>query len=118
MGRSQVSVQRQNWNRVVFSDESRFCLSFADGRARIYPRRNERITVMDWPAVSPDMNMWDEHGRRVRKRQNQPNNVTELGRARQEEWSNIPVATVRRLVGSIRRRLQTVIQKNGGHNRY
>ena len=47
-----------------------------------------------------------------------PNNVAELGRALQEEWRNIPMATVRRLVGSMRRRLQTVIQNNGGHCRY
>ena len=77
---------------------------------------------MDWPAVSPDMNcikhMWDELGRRLRKRLNQPNNVAELGRALQEEWRNIPMATVRRLVRSMRRRLQTVIQNNGGHCRY
>ena len=79
---------------------------------------------MSWtgPAVSPDMNciehMWDELGRRLRKRLNKPNNVAELGRALQEEWRNIPMATVRRLVGSMRRRLQTVIQNNGGHCRY
>ena len=205
-----LRVRRQNWNRVVFSDESRFTLSFADGRLRVYRRRHERfadscvlerdrfgsgsamvwgaissgfrsdliivngtltarryideilapvlvpllrrqvgnqqltfqqdnarahsarltqdflraqgVDVMDWPAVSPDMNciehMWDELGRRLRKRLNQPNNVAELGRALQEEWRNIPMATVRRLVGSMRRRLQTVIQNNGGHCHY
>ena len=205
-----LRVRRQNWNRVVFSVESRFTLSFADGRLRVYRRRHKRfadscvlerdrfgggsvmvwgaissgfrsdliivngtltarryideilapvlvpllrrqvgnqqltfqqdnarahsarltqdflraqgVDVMDWPAVSPDMNciehMWDELGRRLRKRLNQPNNVAELGRALQEEWRNIPMATVRRLVGSMRRRLQTVIQNNGGHCRY
>ena len=84
--------------------------------------RAQGVDVMDWPAVSPDMNciehMWDELGRRLRKRLNQPNNVAELGRALQEEWRNILMATVRRLVGSMRRRLQTVIQNNGGHCRY
>ena len=30
------------WNTVVFSDESRFCLRRSDGRARVYRRRGER----------------------------------------------------------------------------
>ena len=64
------------------------------------------------------LNTWDELGRRLRKRLNQPNNIAELRRALQEEWRNIPMATVRRLVRSVRRRLQTVIQNNGGHCRY
>lgn len=34
-------TQRQ-WNSVVFSDESRFTLRFADGRVRVYRRRGER----------------------------------------------------------------------------
>ena len=32
----------RNWLNVVFSDESRFNISNADGRIRIYRRRNER----------------------------------------------------------------------------
>ena len=32
----------QNWQRVVFSDESRFNVSNADGRIRVYRRRYER----------------------------------------------------------------------------
>lgn len=205
-----LRVQRQNWTRVVFSDESRFALSFADGRIRVYRRRNERynrncvqerdrfgggsvmvwgainanfrsalirvngtltarryidiilnpelvpllrrhgrnqqltfqqdnarahtarltqdflrthgVNVMDWPAVSPDLNciehMWDELGRRLRKRRNQPNDVDGLFRALQEEWGNIPVATVRRLTQSMRRRCEAVIRANGDHTKY
>ncbi|CDQ95414.1 unnamed protein product [Oncorhynchus mykiss] len=35
---------RQGWQKVLFTDESRFCLTKADGRIRIYCRRNERYT--------------------------------------------------------------------------
>lgn len=35
-------TQRQ-WNQVLFSDESRFCLSFADGRQRVWRKRGERF---------------------------------------------------------------------------
>lgn len=33
---------QRDWNRVVFSDESRFALHFADGRVRVWRRRGER----------------------------------------------------------------------------
>lgn len=35
--------QVRNWARVLFSDESRFCLFRADGRQRVYRRRGERL---------------------------------------------------------------------------
>ena len=35
-------ANRRNWRDVVFSDESRFNLSHADGRQRVYRRRKER----------------------------------------------------------------------------
>ena len=33
---------QRDWNRVVFSDESRFTLHFAHGRVRDWRRRGER----------------------------------------------------------------------------
>uniref|UniRef100_A0AAZ3Q9J0 Transposase Tc1-like domain-containing protein n=1 Tax=Oncorhynchus tshawytscha TaxID=74940 RepID=A0AAZ3Q9J0_ONCTS len=35
---------RQDWQKVLFHDESRFCLTRGDGRIRVYQRRNERYT--------------------------------------------------------------------------
>ncbi|CDQ71081.1 unnamed protein product [Oncorhynchus mykiss] len=35
---------RQDWQKVLFTDESRFCLTRGDGRICIYRRRNERYT--------------------------------------------------------------------------
>ena len=57
---------QQRWRTVWFSDESRFLLQHADGRARVYRRRNERFadnciqevdrfgggSVMVWGAIS------------------------------------------------------------------
>lgn len=40
--RRHVRFNQRQWNRVVFSDESRFRLRFADGRERVYRRRGER----------------------------------------------------------------------------
>uniref|UniRef100_A0AAZ3PI57 Transposase Tc1-like domain-containing protein n=1 Tax=Oncorhynchus tshawytscha TaxID=74940 RepID=A0AAZ3PI57_ONCTS len=33
---------RQDWQKVLFTDESRFCLTMGDGRICVYRRRNER----------------------------------------------------------------------------
>lgn len=37
-----VRWRRNQWNNVLFSDESRFCLRTVDGRRRVYRRRGER----------------------------------------------------------------------------
>ncbi|CAH2004434.1 unnamed protein product [Acanthoscelides obtectus] len=62
----QRSLWDQEWNSIVFSDESRFCLGMHDGRARVRRRRGERrnpqffverhvhhtVGVMVWGAVA------------------------------------------------------------------
>ena len=40
--RRHVRWTQRNWNQVIFSDESRFCLSKPDGRERVWRRRGER----------------------------------------------------------------------------
>ncbi|CAH1955546.1 unnamed protein product [Acanthoscelides obtectus] len=62
----QRSLWDQEWNRIVFSGESRFCLGMYDGRARVRRRRGERrnpqffverhvhhtVGVMVWGAIA------------------------------------------------------------------
>ncbi|CAH1959968.1 unnamed protein product [Acanthoscelides obtectus] len=62
----QRSLWDQEWNSIVFSDESRFCLGMLDGRARVRRRRGERrnpqffverhvhhtVGVMVWGAIA------------------------------------------------------------------
>ncbi len=76
---------------------------------------------MQWPAISPDMNpiehIWDELGRRVRKRY-VLNTVDELANALVREWNNLPNALIQTYVNSMRRRIGCLITANGGHNRY
>ena len=79
------------------------------------------VNVVDWPARSPDISpiehLLDHLGRRVRER-NDVNNVRDLERVLDEEWTRIPRAVVRRLISSMRRRCGAVIDSNGGHTRY
>jgi len=42
--RTRVTWNRLTWQTILFSDESRFCLKFSDGRARVYRRRGERLS--------------------------------------------------------------------------
>ncbi|CAH2012274.1 unnamed protein product [Acanthoscelides obtectus] len=64
--KKQRSLWDQEWNSIVFSDESRFCLGMHDGRARVRRRRGERrnpqffverhvhhtVGVMVWGAIA------------------------------------------------------------------
>ncbi|PZC79222.1 hypothetical protein B5X24_HaOG216710 [Helicoverpa armigera] len=71
--------------------------------------RDVNITVMDWPARSPDMNpiehMWDELKRRVRARQPVAQTMQELKTAIEEEWEMIPQNFIERLINSMPNRM-------------
>ena len=73
------------------------------------------VNVLPWPAVSPDMNLfqhiWDYLGRKFRARRN-VHNLRDLYDALIQEWNN------RRYVRSMRGRLAACIDSRGGHTRY
>ncbi|ROI47935.1 Transposable element Tc1 transposase [Anabarilius grahami] len=82
----------------------------------------ENILVLAWPACSPDMSpiehVWDALDRRIRQRVPVPVNIQQLHTAIEEEWTNIPQATVNNLINSMRRRCVALREANGGHTRY
>lgn len=82
---------------------------------------NNNVNVLDWPAISPDLNpiehIWDELGRRVRTHY-VINTVHDLSAALQAEWNNLPAHYIQRYVDSMRRRILTCIGQYGGHMRY
>ena len=41
-----VNRTQQRWNRVLFSDESRFAVPFGDGRHRLWSGRGEDILIV------------------------------------------------------------------------
>ena len=83
---------------------------------------NNNVNTLTFPAYSLDCNpiehMWDVLGRRLRKRQRQPNNVRGLAIALREEWARIPRYLLRNLCGSMRRILDAVVANRGGYTRY
>uniref|UniRef100_A0A3P9HRI8 Tc1-like transposase DDE domain-containing protein n=1 Tax=Oryzias latipes TaxID=8090 RepID=A0A3P9HRI8_ORYLA len=82
----------------------------------------ENIPVLAWPAYSPDMSpiehVWDALDRRIRQRVPVPANIQQLRTAIEEEWTNIPQATIDNLINSMRRRCVALHEANGGHTRY
>ena len=204
-----VNWTDNNWDPVLFSDESRYCLDFTDRRARVWRRRGERfqdantsehdrygggsvmmwtgisrggktelhivmrgmatgvrymdeimdvyarpyvgatgpqfllmdenarshrarvveeylqqetIVRMDWPACSPDLNPIEHVCNMLHvailRCPVQPTTIVELGNALTEEWNNLRMAAIQRLIVSMRRRCQAVIASHGSHTSY
>ncbi len=82
----------------------------------------ENIPVLAWPAYSPGMSpiehVWDALDRRIQQRVPVPDNIQQLCTAIEEEWTNIPQATVNNLINSMWRRCIALREANGGHTRY
>ena len=92
-------------------------------RARITDQYLEQATIvrMEWPVRSLDLNpiehAWDMLQTAVSSRPVQPASV-QLRQALLEEWDQIPEYKIRRLISSMRRRCQAVIEARGHHTRY
>jgi transposase len=80
------------------------------------------IRALPWPALSPDLtpieHLWDKLGRRVRHSQNPPETLQKLRDTLVHEWNKIPQDFIQRLIGSMRRRCESVVAARGGHTRY
>ena len=93
-------------------------------RARITDQYLEQATIvrMEWPARFPDLNpiehAWDMLQTAVSSRPVQPASVQELRQALLEDWDQIPQYKIRRLISSMQRRCQAVIEARGHHTRY
>ena len=80
------------------------------------------IVRMDWPARSPDLNpiehAWDMLQKVFSARPVWPTTVPQLRTALQEEWARLPQQQLSRLISSMWRQCQTVIDAHGHHARY
>ena len=93
-------------------------------RARVVEEylQQETIVRMDWPACSPDLNPIEHICNMLQveilRRPVQATTLVELDNVLIEEWNNIKMAAIQRLLGSMRRRCQTVIASRGSHTSY
>ena len=71
------------------------------------------VPQMKWPTLSPDLNpienLWDQLSRHVEASNSVSQNLNDLKAALQEELDAMPQQTITRLVDSMRRRCQAVI---------
>lgn len=81
---------------------------------------NRGIRLIDWPGNSPDLNpiepLWEMAQRRLSK--NLPRNVHQFWELVSHAWLSLPTWMVRRYIMSMPRRLQAVIDAEGGATRY
>ena len=80
------------------------------------------IPRMEWPANSPDLNIiehaWEMLGRAIQNRNPPIQTIQDLRAAIVDEWNQIPLQKLRRLITSCSRRCRAVIASQGGHTRY
>ena len=106
---------RQNYRRgnFIYQHDN---ASAHSARLTVNLLATNRIPVLDWLSLSPDMSpidhVWDELVRRISARRQPPRNVNELTNALINEWNNIPQQVMANLVLSMRRRCTACIAAN------
>ena len=80
------------------------------------------ITVINWPAASPDMNtieqLWDQLKETVYRQVTDDTTLAQLRSIALHKWQMIPMWWVNRLVCSMMRRAAERQRNNGGYTHY
>jgi hypothetical protein len=84
--------------------------------------KSEEIRLLDWPAQSRDLSpiehLWQHLKKRLNSYERSARGVWELWKRIDAEWGKIEVEEYQKLIESMPRRLEAVIQANGGHTKY
>ena len=82
--------------------------------------KQKTIQTLPWPSFSPDLNpienLWDEFERRVKK--HQLKNLQELELQLTQEWNNIELSVLEKLVDSVPSRLYECVKTKGYPTKY
>ncbi|GFV60994.1 transposable element Tcb2 transposase [Trichonephila clavipes] len=130
-----------DWQKVVFSDGSRFVLGTDDNRVRVWrrPAYDSRSTLivmrgtltgqryvddilrphfLPWLARAPDLSpvehMWDQ----LKRQMPSCHSVHDLEFAVQDLWAHLPQGSIRCLINSMSDRVAAFIAAGGGPTRY
>ncbi|GFX04361.1 transposable element Tc1 transposase [Trichonephila clavipes] len=127
-----------DWQKVVFSDESRLVLGTDDNRpflnglpGAIFQQDNSRpntakvaqdflrhFQFLPWPALSPDLSplehVWDQ----LKRQMPSCHSVHDLELAVQDLWAHLPQGNIRCLINSMPDRVVACIAAGGGPTRY
>ena len=82
--------------------------------------KQKTIQTVPWPSFSSDLNsienLWNELERRVKK--HQPKNLEELKLQLTQEWSNIELSVLEKLVDSVASQLYECVKMKGYPTKY
>ena len=82
--------------------------------------KQKRIQTLPWPSFSPDLNpienLWDGLERKVKK--HQPKHPQELELQLTQEWNNIELSELEKLVDSVASRLYERVKMKGYPTKY
>ncbi|GFV74223.1 transposable element Tcb2 transposase [Trichonephila clavipes] len=102
-----------DWQRIVFSDESRFILGTDDNRVRVWRR-----PALPWPARFPDLSpvehVWDQ----LKRQMPSCHSVHDLELAVQDLWAHLPQDNIGCLINSMPDRVAVCIAAGGGPTCY
>ncbi len=78
------------------------------------------VTVLDWPANSPDLNPIENLWGIVKRKMGdtRPNNADELKATVRETWASIPPQQCHKLITSMPRQIEAVIKAKGAPTKY
>lgn len=84
--------------------------------------RDHGVSLLEWPACSPDLNpienLWGILVRDVYRDNRQFSNVEDLKKAILTAWDNVPLHYLNNLAQSLPTRLIEVVKSNGGPTKY
>ncbi|GFV66282.1 transposable element Tcb2 transposase [Trichonephila clavipes] len=102
-----------DWQKVVFSDESRFVLGTDDDRVRVW-RRPDSSMAGPLPRFAPVEHVWDQ----LKRHMPSCPSVHDLELAVQDLWASLPQDNIRCLINSMLDRVVACIAAGGGTTRY
>ncbi|GFU70480.1 transposable element Tcb2 transposase [Trichonephila clavipes] len=116
-----------DWQKVVFSDESRFVLGTDDNRVRLWRRPGERKSCSNflrhfqtspWPVRSPDLSPVEPVLDHLKRQMPSCPSVHDLELAVQDLWAYPPQDNIRCLINSMPDCVAACIAFGGGPTRY
>ena len=111
-------TKRARKNTIWQDDGARYHIS----KATTAYREKLGIKRMKWPAQSSDLNpienIWHLMKLRISKQRHQIHNKEEMKKVLQEEWDNIPLTYICKLISGMSKRRAEVIKQRDGSTHY
>ncbi|GFV99989.1 transposable element Tcb2 transposase [Trichonephila clavipes] len=102
-----------DWQKVTFSDESRFVSGTDDNRVRVWKHPDSSM-ASPLPRFAPVEHVWDQ----LKRQMPSCHSVLVLELAVQDLWAHLPQDNIRCLINSMPDHVAACIAAGGGPTRY